>query len=253
MSRQRLGQHFLNNPSILERIAVAACAPGEPLVIEIGPGKGALTERLLARARRVVAIEIDPALVSGLRQRFAGEPRLEIVASDALDTDLGQWGPAVLCGNLPYYAATAIVERAVRAGPVVRESVFLIQKEVAQRVTAAPGSRDYGYLTIELALFARSELLFDVKPGSFRPPPKVQSSVIRIYCEPQAAKLGIADPETFLRFVGECFRRKRKTIRNNLSGIYGKAVDAWPESSLRAEQLTLEQFAGLFRRLNTPS
>src|SRR5215467_7846092 len=113
MSRQKLGQHFLSNPRILERIAVAACDPAQPLVIEIGPGKGALTEHLLARAERVIAIEIDPKLVEHLLRKFSGQPRLEIVAADALAIDLVQWGPAVITGNLPYYAATPLLERVV--------------------------------------------------------------------------------------------------------------------------------------------
>jgi 16S rRNA (adenine1518-N6/adenine1519-N6)-dimethyltransferase len=254
MSRQKLGQHFLSNPTILERIAAAACAPDEPLAVEIGPGTGTLTEHLLARARRVVAIEIDDALVVRLRQRFAQESRLEIVSGDALQIDLGQWGPAVLCGNLPYYAATAILERAVRLGPQVRHSVFLVQKEVAQRVTAVPGTREYGYLTAMLALFARSELLFEVKPGAFRPPPQVESAVLRLQYAPRAMQLGITDPEAFRRFLAACFRQKRKTLRNNLRGIYATgAIEKGPELALRAEQLTVERLASLYCALANPA
>src|SRR5690242_8226617 len=128
MARQKLGQHFLSSPGILERIAAAACPPGQPLVIEIGPGKGALTRHLLGRARSVVAIEIDPAMVEHLRRAFAGEPRLEIVEADALRADLTAWGSAAITGNLPYYVATPILERVAGLG-----GVFLIQKEVAER------------------------------------------------------------------------------------------------------------------------
>ena len=241
----KLGQHFLNNASVLERIAVAACPAGEDLAIEIGPGRGALTEKLLRRAARVVAIEIDAALVDHLRARFAGEPRLEIVHADVLATDLTQWGRAPIAGNLPYYITSPILEKTVRLD--VPRMVFLMQKEVAERLIATPGHREYGYLTLQTALFAETRLLFEVKPGSFRPPPQVDSAVVLL--TPHMRDLGVGDRDAFLRFLGQCFRQKRKTLRNNLAGIYGKeAIDPWPEAGLRAEQITLEQFAEMYRR-----
>jgi 16S rRNA (adenine1518-N6/adenine1519-N6)-dimethyltransferase len=247
MARQKLGQHFLSSPSVLERIAHAACAPDEPLVVEIGPGQGALTVHLLARARRVVAIELDPRMVEHLRSRFTGEPRLEIVQADALQADLAQWGPAAVTGNLPYYVATPILERAAPLG-----GVFLIQKEVAERITARPGTKAYGYLTIALALHAASEILFTVKPGAFRPPPKVDSAVIRLRPHRRAAELGIDDRDGFLSFVSACFRQKRKTLRNNLiDTTFKRNLESMPEAGRRAEQLTLEEFAGLYRRLRS--
>jgi 16S rRNA (adenine1518-N6/adenine1519-N6)-dimethyltransferase len=243
---QKLGQHFLTSASVLERIAVAACPSGEDLVIEIGPGRGALTEKLLRRAARVVAVEIDTTLVDHLRTRFAGEPRLEIVHADVLATDLAQWGRAPIAGNLPYYITSPILERTVRLD--VPRIVFLIQKEVAGRLIATPGHRAYGYLTLQTALFADTRLLFEVKPGSFRPPPRVDSAVVLL--TPHRRDLGVGDREAFLRFLGQCFRQKRKTLRNNLAGIYGKeAIDAWPEAGSRAEQLALEQFAAMYRRV----
>jgi 16S rRNA (adenine1518-N6/adenine1519-N6)-dimethyltransferase len=245
MARQKLGQHFLSNPAVLERIAAAACAPGELLVIEIGPGKGALTAHLLKRAQRVLAVEIDPAMVAHLRGTFGADPRLEVVRADALEVDFTQWGPAAITGNLPYYAATPILERVAGLG-----GVFLIQKEVAERITAQPGTKAYGYLTVRLALFAASELLFTVKPGSFRPPPKVDSAVIRLRPHDRAAGLGISDPAKFLDFVSACFRQKRKTLRNNLTGINLKEkIDLLPEAGLRAEQLALERFAEIYLRV----
>ncbi len=242
---QKLGQHFLTSGAVLERIAAAACPTGEDLVIEIGPGRGALTEKLLRRAARVVAIEIDPTLVEHLRTRFAGEPRLEIVRGDVLSTGLARWGPAPIAGNLPYYITSPILEKAIRLD--VPRIVFLIQKEVAERLIASPCHREYGYLTLQTALFADARLLFEVKPGSFRPPPQVDSAVVLL--TPHARDLGVGDREAFLRFLGQCFRQKRKTLRNNLAGIYGKdTIDAWPEAGLRAEQVALEQFAEMFRR-----
>jgi 16S rRNA (adenine1518-N6/adenine1519-N6)-dimethyltransferase len=251
MSRQKLGQHFLIRGSVLERIARAACPDHEPLVVEIGPGRGALTTHLLERADRVVAIEIDRYLAQGLARTFAEDGRLEVVEANALEIDLSQWGPAAITGNLPYYAATAIMERVMSLGSGMRRGVFLTQKEVAVRITASPGSRDYGYLSVSMQLSADIELLFEVKPAAFHPPPTVDSAVLR--CEPRdrAAELGIADRLDFLRFVSLCFRQKRKTLRNNLVAQYGTAVDSWPEVNLRAEQIDIPMFAAMYRRLVT--
>ena len=244
---QKLGQHFLTSAPILERIALAVCSTPTELVIEIGPGRGALTEKLLNHAGRVIAIEIDRGLVEALRARFAGHPRLEIIHADVLDVDLGGWGSVPIAGNLPYYITSPIIEKALRAGSP--RSVFLIQKEVAERLSAKPGTREYGYLTARTALFGDTQRLFDVKSGAFRPPPKVDSSVIRI--EPHGRDFGIADREAFLVFLTHCFRQKRKTLRNNLMGAYGRsAIDALPEASLRAEQLTIERLTEMFLRLN---
>ena len=250
MPRRKLGQHFLIRGSILERIAAAACPARQDLVVEIGPGRGALTEKLLKRAARVVAVEVDPYLVERLHLKFAAEPRLEIVCADVLETDLAQWGPATIAGNLPYYIASPILEKVLPLNPP--RAVFLIQKEVAERLVARPGDREYGYLTVRTALFARVRLLFEVKPAAFHPPPKVDSAVVLL--EPRTRDPGLPDRDAFLRFVAQCFRQKRKTLRNNLAGLYGKElVDAWPEASLRAEQVSLEGFAEMFRRLATLS
>jgi 16S rRNA (adenine1518-N6/adenine1519-N6)-dimethyltransferase len=255
VSRQPLGQHFLVKGSVLERIARAACPDRkplerEPLVIEIGPGRGALTERLLARAEQVAAIEIDARLVELLRAKFQGEPRLTVVEADALETDFTRWGPAAIAGNLPYYAATPIIERVLSAGDAISRAVFLVQKEVAARLAARPGSRDYGYLSVQTQLHADVERLFDVPPSAFRPPPKVDSTVVRLLPRNRAAELGITDPASFLTFAGQCFRQKRKTLRNNLAGVYGKdALDGWPEAGKRAEELSIGELAELYKRL----
>jgi len=245
MSRQ-LGQHFLLQGSILERIAAAVCPQREELVVEIGPGRGALTEKLLKRAERVVAVELDRYLVDHLRQKFGGEPRLEIIHADAIATDLAQWGRAPIAGNLPYYAATAIIGQTVRLR--TSRAVFLIQKEVADRLVAQPCTREYGYLTVATRLFAEVRLLFGVKPGAFHPPPKVDSAVVML--TPQGDPWAVDDAESFLRFAGLCFQHKRKTLRNNLAETYGKeAVDALPEAGLRAEQITMAGFVDMYRRL----
>ena len=242
----KLGQHFLTNGAVLDRIAMAVCPDGEDLVIEIGPGKGALTEKLLQRSGRVVAIELDPYLVEHLRQKFEGETRLQVIHGDILHTDLAQWGVAPIAGNLPYYIASPILEKSVRAG--APRTVFLIQKEVAHRLVAKPGARDYGYLTLQTALFADTKMLFDVKPGAFKPPPKVDSAVVML--TPHGRDYGITDREKFLKFLSHSFRQKRKTLRNNLFGVYGKElIDAWPEAGMRAEQIPIEKFAEMFLRI----
>jgi 16S rRNA (adenine1518-N6/adenine1519-N6)-dimethyltransferase len=232
--------------AVLERIAAAACARQEALVVEIGPGRGSLTEKLLKRARRVIAIELDLHLVEHLRRKFTGEERLEIVHGDVLEAELTQWQGAPVVGNLPYYIASPVLEKVARLGPP--KAVFLIQKEVAGRLVAQPGQREYGFLTVQIALRAEARLLFEVKPSAFHPPPKVDSAVVLL--EPRKTPPAIGDTDAFLEFVSQCFRHKRKTIRNNLAEIYGRErIDAWPEAGFRAEQIALDRFVEMYGRL----
>jgi 16S rRNA (adenine1518-N6/adenine1519-N6)-dimethyltransferase len=243
--RPKLGQHFLIRGSVVERIARAACPQREPLIVEIGPGRGALTAKLLERADRVVAVELDSYLAEHLRSKFASEPRLQIVEQDVLATDLAQWGRVAIAGNLPYYIASPIIERVARIEPP--RAVFLIQNEVAERMVAQPGSRDYGFFTVEVGARMDVRLLLRVKPAAFHPQPKVDSAVVLL--EPRREPLDVGDIDDFLNFAGQCFRHKRKTIRNNLAESYGReALDSWPEAGLRAEQLSLGQFAAFYSR-----
>lgn len=247
MPGRRLGQHFLRSQSLLERIAAAACPESCQTVIEIGPGRGALTQHLLARAERVCAIEVDTVLVHYLRQKFRDHPRLFVCNADVLKTDLAQWGPVTVAGNLPYYITSPIVQRVLELRGLLRRAVFLVQKEVAERLTAAPGSRDYGFLTVQTQFFCHARLLFAVPPGAFQPPPKVDSAVVELV--PRAA-VPVEDAGGFLRFAGAAFRHKRKTLRNNLAGAFDNtAVAALPESGRRAEQISVEELAAIYRRL----
>jgi 16S rRNA (adenine1518-N6/adenine1519-N6)-dimethyltransferase len=247
---RRLGQHFLIRKPILQRIAAAACEKSEPVVIEIGPGKGALTEYLLARADRVLAIETDPSLVRRLNERFSHATNLTLIQGDVLATNLAQWGPAVVAGNLPYYITSPILKKVLALGPLLRRAVLTMQKEVAERLTAEPGTRHYGFLTVQTRLFATTEILFAVPPSAFRPSPKVDSAVVRLQPHQLPDQWAIEDLPSFLKFVGQCFRHKRKTICNNLAGLYDKAdLAARPETSLRAEQFSISEFAELYHQV----
>jgi 16S rRNA (adenine1518-N6/adenine1519-N6)-dimethyltransferase len=262
---RKYGQHFLTRKSVLDAIATAACEGltlSQPL-IEIGPGRGALTECLLERAPHVVAIEIDPVLVQYLRQKFReaiDTGKLTLIESDVLKTDLGAWGPALVVGNLPYYITSPILERLFATQHWTR-AVFLVQAEVAARLAAESGirkgskssNRDYGYLSVVAQTQASVEVLMDVPSSAFRPPPKVESAVVKLLPRDAAAEFGITNLPTFLKFASVCFHQKRKTLRNNLSSAYNKdLVDHLPEARMRAEQMTIPDLARLLSRISGP-
>jgi 16S rRNA (adenine1518-N6/adenine1519-N6)-dimethyltransferase len=260
---RRLGQHFLARKSILDSIAAAACIEDSKpedsaRIIEIGPGRGALTEALLespAAWTKVIAIEIDPVLVHYLQQKFrehieAG--RLELVQEDVLKADLAALagpGRAVIAGNLPYYITSPILDRIFALGDRWQRAVLLVQAEVAARIAAVPGGREYGYLSVLTQVHAKPRILFEVARAAFRPPPKVDSAVVLL--EPRGREDAIADRDGFLRFASDCFRHKRKTLRNNLAPRYGREkMDALAEGRLRAEQLSVAALAKLYSQLS---
>lgn len=213
-------------------------------MVEIGPGRGALTRHLIDHSERIVAVELDSALTARLRAKFP--ERVEIVESDVLAVDLAQWGRAVVAGNLPYYISSPIIERVLSLGDALKRAVFLVQKEVAQRLAATPGTRDYGYLSVLAQFHASVEMLFVVPPAAFVPPPKVDSAVVRLTPREQPA----ADRTRFLAFASRCFVHKRKTLRNNLRGsVPDEILRAMPEAGLRAEQLSVAELVALHQRL----
>lgn len=242
---QRLGQHFLVSETILDKIAAAACGDHVHRVIEIGSGRGALTRHLLPRTDELHGIELDFALVEFLQRKFGGG-KLLVHHADVLETDLAAWGPAVIAGNLPYYITSPIIERFVQLGTGFPTAVFLIQAEVAERLIATPGTRDYGYLTVATGLMCSVEIVCRVPPSAFRPPPKVESAAVRLVRKDAVPE----NRERILRLASRAFAHKRKTLRNNLRPFYGPVVDGLPQAGLRAEQLSLDMFVDLDRRLS---
>ena len=256
---KRFGQHFLGDRRVLERIADALELTGTETVLEIGPGRGALTELLLPRAGRVVAVEIDRALAALLRERWGTDPRFSLVERDVLQVPLAEVAGEdfVLVGNVPYYITTPILFHALER-PRARRAVYLVQKEVAERVVAPPGGKAYGALSVNVQALAAAELLFKVPPGAFSPPPKVDSAVLRI--TPLAVPLVTADEEGgFSSFVLEVFGLRRKQLRRvvrtvaRLDAEAGEAIVARAglDPEARPEVLSPSEFVTLYRAMRT--
>jgi 16S rRNA A1518/A1519 N6-dimethyltransferase RsmA/KsgA/DIM1 with predicted DNA glycosylase/AP lyase activity len=341
MSRQKLGQHFLHSPAWCERIARTLPADPNATWLEIGPGHGEMTEFLAQRSRRVIAIETDPALAAGLRERAAAEwPTVEIVEADILSVNLaalldprqqhaphgdtfvgrgvnrdinaarlsgvlasepaldireratlrqgtasavptpvatrGPLGPEVsrnvrvpegqtsgerfrVYGNLPYYITSPILSHLFRFAAQIDSIQIVIQWEVAARIAATPGHREYAYLSALCQYFTRPEIVLRIPPGAFRPPPKVNSALLAMNLPGEGPHLQIANDGAFLKFLQNCFSQKRKTLRNNLKELFSDEQIAaalatcqlTPKS--RAEELSLSQFSQLYRSLTPPS
>lgn len=256
MTRPRLGQHFLADPGwraeILERIGPHP----DDVWTEIGAGAGEMTRALAARVKRVVAIELDPRLVERLRLATAGLA-VEIVSGDVLALDLPRLLPphSRVYGSLPYYITSPILRRLFDLGRQIEAIDVVIQWEVAERLVARPGSRDYGWLSVAAQVHTRPEILLRVPPGAFRPPPKVHSALVRLTPPGEAARLGLESVERFLEFAERCFAHKRKTLANNLKADYGTASVSEALNKhghgpkARAEELSVENLALLWRSL----
>ncbi|MBI1846542.1 MAG: ribosomal RNA small subunit methyltransferase A [Candidatus Rokubacteria bacterium] len=256
--RRALGQHFLRDAGIARAI-VDLVAPGPAdLVLEIGPGEGALTAELARRAGRVVALEVDRALVSSLRTRFPG---VEIVEADARTWDYGRLaapagGRTLVVGNLPYSVGTAILTALVRARGAISAMALMLQREVAERVAAPPGSRVYGSLSVLTQVYCDVRLALRVPAGAFRPPPKVESAVLHLVVLPQP-RVPLRDERRFATVVRAAFAQRRKMLANALAAGLGVSVatarrsaeDAGIDPARRAETLSIHEFAALVDRL----
>jgi 16S rRNA (adenine1518-N6/adenine1519-N6)-dimethyltransferase len=266
MGRQRLGQHFLDNPAwqnrILEKLPPA---PGD-IWVEIGPGKGQFTRHLAQRSRRLIAIEADARLADNLRAEAAAHPEqwpnLEVAEGDVLTLDIGALTGGEkfrVYGSLPYYITSPILHHLFQSADPIASIHVVIQREVAERIVAKPGSRDYGYLSVACQFYARPQITLKIPPGAFRPPPKVDSALVAMSLPGERAQLGVSDEAAFLKFVQACFAQKRKTLRNNLIAlapdeiVRGAIADAGLSSDARAEQLHLAQLAQLWRKIEHES
>jgi len=256
---KRLGQHFLNDRRVLERIVDALELTGGETVIEIGPGRGVLTDLLLGRAARVVAIELDAKLSEVLRARYAAEPRFRLVQGDVLATDLAAEAGSeyVLAGNVPYYITTPILFQAL-APPRPLRAVYLVQKEVAERVIAAPGSKVYGALSVNVQAVARGELIARVPPAAFTPPPAVDSAILRITPRPNPV-IEVEHERRFRTFVQDAFGLRRKQMRRvirTIAGVDAEAAEsllaaAGVDPDVRPETLSPDAFARIVRELRS--
>jgi len=268
--KARLGQNFLADRHAANRIVDALGDVSDRLVLEIGPGKGALTDTLAQRAGRLIAIELDRMLATELRYKYSRHPNIEILEGDILKIDfrtvlnrtigpLNDLRPvkpsrARVVGNLPYYITSDILLHLFEFHDQFDVIVIMVQREVADRIAARPGSRDYGLLSATVQLYCKVENLFSLPPGAFSPPPKVHSSVLRLTIAPRFEELQI-EPVDFIAFLKSAFAMKRKTLLNNLKETYSQETikTALQQGGLRpdvrAEAVRLDEMAALFRNL----
>jgi len=258
--KPKLGQNFLNDSQAAQRIADSLGDLSGRTVVEIGPGTGAITSALVARAAHVFAVELDAGLAAHLRTQFPAD-RITVYQQDVLHFDFAaaaaQAGqPLLVFGNLPYYITSQILLKLAASHTALDRAVLMVQREVADRITAAPGSRDYGLLSVTVQLHGPATNLFTLPPSAFSPPPDVHSSVFRWRFAPRFAELEV-DEVSFLPFIRKVFAQKRKTLSNNLraAGFNPTAISsaltlAAIDPRARAEQLPIETLASLWRALN---
>jgi 16S rRNA (adenine1518-N6/adenine1519-N6)-dimethyltransferase len=268
--KPKLGQHFLVDSAASMRIVEALGDISQSTVLEIGPGRGALTSLLAKRARRLIAVEIDRVLAAQLRMNFSQEPNVEIIEGDIMAIDFhtlfgpkpGSTRPGInhqpeavrVVGNLPYFITSDILLRLFEFRQYFETVVLLVQREVAERLAAAPGRSEYGLLSATAQLYARVEKMFTLPPDAFSPAPKVESTVVRLRMASKIDSLRVPEA-AFISFLKLSFGQKRKTLWNNLKSQYKPAVlraaleKAGVNPTLRAEALSLEKSAALFRAL----
>jgi 16S rRNA (adenine1518-N6/adenine1519-N6)-dimethyltransferase len=273
--KPKLGQHFLASDSFALQIVDALGDVSQNTVLEIGPGRGVLTSLLAKQARRLIAVELDRVLAAQLRLRFGMFSNVEVIEADILSIDFDSlFGPkpglrrpgiefkptpAKVIGNLPYYITSDILLRLFDYSKYFETLVILVQREVADRIAAKPGSRDYGLLSATAQLHARVDKLFTLPPGAFAPPPKVHSTALRLTMAPRQQELGLDTDrfteQGFIDFLKLSFGQKRKTLWNNLKSTYEETrlraamAKARVKPAARAETLSLEESAALYRAL----
>jgi 16S rRNA (adenine1518-N6/adenine1519-N6)-dimethyltransferase len=273
--KPKLGQHFLTSDSFAAQIVDALGDVSQSTVLEIGPGRGVLTSLLAKHARRLIAVELDRVLAAQLRLRFGMFPNVEVIEADILSIDFDSlFGPkpglqrpglefrpqpVKVIGNLPYYITSDILLRLFDYSKYFESIVLLVQREVADRIAAEPGSSDYGLLSATAQLYARVEKLFTLPPQAFAPPPKVHSAALRLTMAPRQHELGLDGDgrmnENFIDFLKLSFGQKRKTLWNNLKSKYPEPrlraalAQAGVQPAARAETLSLEESATLFLAL----
>ncbi len=251
--RKRFGQHFLTDPGVIDAILAAVAAQRDDRIVEIGPGHGAMTVPLAQRCRDLHGIELDRDLARRLREHFATDQHVQIHEADALSFDFSSLGRGLrVVGNLPYNISTPILFHLLGYRDFIEDMHFMLQKEVVDRMAAAPGSRTYGRLTVMLACHFAIEALFDVDRQSFEPPPDVTSAVVRLRPLP-AGTYVIRDEAWLARVVAEAFGQRRKTLRNSLKRLVGPEdlAAAGIEPGLRAEAVGVGDWVTLANRLAT--
>lgn len=265
--KRRFGQNFLVDRNVVDRIIAAVDPQSNETMIEIGAGRGALTSKLGARAGRVLAIEFDRELVPRLREEFSNNPNLQVIETDALSANfceiIAPAKSARVVANLPFNIGTAILQRLIEQRRCITEMTLMLQREVVERIAAAPGSSDRGYLSVFVEAYCETEKLFDVSPQSFRPAPKVWSTVARLRVRERIA-VEVKDEKLLWQIVSAGFAHPRKTILNNLREApapiqdvlkkHGGASIVLCEAALpplrRAETLALEEWALLVNAMS---
>ena len=272
MPRQRLGQHFLSDPGWREKIARAirvsphgmeallAAAPRDYCWIEVGAGHGEMTQHLIRSGAPVYAVELDPPLVERLKRLAEEHSNLTIVPGDVLQADLRAIASGYrirLYGNLPYYITSPILHHFFQYADLVDEIHIVVQLEVAQRLTAQPGSKSYGYLSVVTQFYARPDFALRLPRGAFRPPPEVGSALVTLRLPGERPSLAVQDDQGFLEFVKTCFAQKRKTLSNNLRNIAGLEQtrtllrDLSLRKDARAEQLSVGELAAVYQSISS--
>ena len=261
--KPKLGQNFLTDAQAQRRIADALGVAANGTVVEIGPGRAAITALLAERAARLVAIELDARLAAGIRADYGAAGNVEVIEADVLTVDLSALATEpgrtlAVVGNLPYYITSPILQHLFAHEQVLSRAVVMVQREVADRMTAVPGTSEYGVLSVLCQIHAQVDLLFTLPPTAFTPPPEVHSSVVRMEFAPRWDELGIS-PAPFSRFLRECFAQKRKTLQNNLraaayepAALKGSLEATGKGMAARAEELSPAELAALFHRLHAP-